>query len=135
MPLDMQLEFVPVEEFYFALTLCVKTLDEIANPELLEQVRSRLLEKFGQPSTIAPSRQKFNYVFRVSDHDGDHDSSPMGQLIVSISDWQDKLRLSSDYGWVLDAERKPIRSEQFEQRDEFAKELRSHLQDWLGVQF
>lgn len=127
----MQLEFVPVEEFYFALTLSVKTLDEIANPELLEQVRSRLSEKFGQPSTIAPSRQNFNYVFRVSDSN----SSPTEQLIVSISDWQDKLRLSSDYGWVLDAERKPIRSEQFEQRDEFAKELRSYLQDWLGVQF
>jgi hypothetical protein len=127
----MQLEFVPVEEFYFALTLSVKTLDEIASPELLEQVRSRLSEKFGQPSTIAPSRQNFNYVFRVSDHD----RSPAGQLIVSISDWQDKLRLSSDYGWILDAERKPVRSEQFEQRDAFAQELRSHLQDWLGVRF
>jgi hypothetical protein len=127
----MQLEFVPVEEFYFALTLSVKTLDEIENPELLEQVRSRLSEKFGQPSTIAPSRQNFNYVFRVSDYD----NSSADQLIVSISDWQDKLRLSSDYGWVLDAERKPIRSEQFEQRDEFARELRSHLQDWLGVRF
>jgi hypothetical protein len=127
----MQLEFVPVEEFYFALTLSVKTLDEIENPELLEQVRSRLSEKFGQPSTIAPSRQNFNYVFRVSGYD----NSSADQLIVSISDWQDKLRLSSDYGWVLDAERKPTRSEQFEQRDEFARELRSHLQDWLGVRF
>ena len=67
----MQLEFVPVEEFYFALTLSVKTLDEIANPELLEQVRSRLSEKFGQPSTIAPSRQNFNYVFRASNPDHD----------------------------------------------------------------
>ena len=129
----MQLEFVPVEEFYFALTLSVKTLDEIANPELLEHMRSRLAEKFGQPSTIAPSRQNFNYVFRASNPDS---SLPeQDQLVVSISDWQDKLRLSSDYGWVLDAERKPVRSEQFEQRDEFAEELRSHLQDWLGVQF
>ncbi|MBW4514090.1 MAG: hypothetical protein KME11_02555 [Timaviella obliquedivisa GSE-PSE-MK23-08B] len=130
----MQLEFVPVEEFYFALTLSVKTLDEIANPELLEQVRSRLSEKFGQPSTIAPSRQNFNYVFRVCEYDRnsvDHSAKP---LIVSISDWQDKLRLSSDYGWVLDAERKPVRSAQFEKRDEFAEELRAHLQDWLGVQ-
>jgi len=129
----MQLEFVPVEEFYFALTLSVKTLDEIANPELLEQMRSRLAEKFGQPSTIAPSRQNFNYVFRAANPDSRLPEQE--QLIVSISDWQDKLRLSSDYGWVLDAERKPVRSEQFEQRDEFAKELRSHLQDWLGVQF
>ncbi|NJR39379.1 MAG: hypothetical protein HC781_11865 [Leptolyngbyaceae cyanobacterium CSU_1_4] len=129
----MQLEFVPVEEFYFALTLSVKTLDEIANPELLEQVRSRLAEKFGQPSTIAPSRQNFNYVFRANNSDSR--LLPQEPLIVSIADWQDKLRLSSDYGWVLDAERKPVRSEQFEQRDEFAKELRSHLQDWLGVQF
>lgn len=139
----MQLEFIPVEEFYFALTLSVKTLDEIANPELLEQVRSRLSEKFGQPSTIAPSRQNFNYVFKVSDYGSGYgncladstDQDSTDQSIVSISDWQDKLRLSSDYGWVLDAERKPVRSEQFDQRDEFARELRSHLQDWLGVQF
>jgi hypothetical protein len=124
----MQLEFIPVEDFYFALTLAVKTLEDIDNPTAREQVRSHLSEKFGQPSTIAPSRQTFNYVFRVSDYGA-------APLIVSISDWQDKLRLSSDYGWTLDEERKPVRSEQFDQRDQFAAELRSHLQDWLCLQF
>jgi hypothetical protein len=125
----MQLEFVPVEEFYFALTLAVKTLEDIDNPAALEQVRSHLAEKFGQPSTIAPSRQTFSYVFRVSGYEA------IDPLIVTISDWQDKLRLSSDYGWTLDEERKPVRSDQFDQRDRFTKELRSHLQDWLGIQF
>jgi hypothetical protein len=127
----MQLEFVPVEDFYFALTLAVKTLDEVASPEVMEQVRSRLAEKYGQPSTIAPGKQNnFNYVFRVLDYD----NSPSPQLIVSILDWQDKLRLSSDYGWALDGERKPVRSEHFEKRAAFAKELRSHLQTWLNIE-
>lgn len=127
----MRLEFVPVEEFYFALTLAVKTLEEFENPRLVDQVRSRLQEKFGQPSTIAPGKQNtFNYVFRVHDYD----NSPAPHLIVSISDWQDELRVSSDYGWTVDADRKPVRTERFGQRHEFAQALRSHLQDWLGVQ-
>jgi hypothetical protein len=126
----MQLEFIPVEDFYFALTLAVKTLDEVENPQALEQVRSRLAELYDQPSTIAPGKQNnFNYVFRVPDYD----NSPSPQLIVSIADWQNKLRLSSDYGWALDAERKPVRSPHFEQRSAFAGELRSHLTEWLGV--
>lgn len=125
----MQLEFVPVEEFYFALTLAVKTLAEIDSPEALEQVRSHLAAKYDQPSTIAPGRQSFNYVFRVPDYD----NSPSPQLIVSISDWQNKLRLSSDYGWTLDADRKPTRSPHFENRPEFAQALRSHLQTWLNI--
>lgn len=128
----MQLEFVSVEEFYFALTLTVKTLEEFSHEGLVEQARSLLQEKFGQPSTVAPGKQNtFNYVFRVQD-DGNRDSS-VPQCIVSISDWQDKLRLSSDYGWMLDPERKPVRSQQFEQRSEFAQALRSHLIDWLGL--
>lgn len=127
----MQLEFVPVEEFYFALTLAVKTLEEIASPDALEQVRSHLAAKYDQPSTIAPGKQNnFNYVFRVPDYD----NSPSPQLIVSISDWQNKLRLSSDYGWTLDADRKPVRSPYFEKRPEFAQALRSHLQTWLNIE-
>jgi hypothetical protein len=127
----MQLEFVPVEEFYFALTLAVKTLDEVASPEVLEQVRSQLAAKYDQPSTIAPGKQNnFNYVFRVPDYD----NSPAPQLIVSIADWQNKLRLSSDYGWTLDTERKPVRSAHFEKRSQFAQELRAHLQSWLTIQ-
>jgi len=126
----MRLEFVSVEEFYFALTLTVKTLEEFNSKSLVEQTRSRLQEKFGQPSTIAPGKQNtFNYVFRVHDQA----ENAVNQHIVSISDWQDKLRLSSDYGWMLDAERKPVRSEQFEQRSEFAQVLRSHLKEWLEL--
>jgi hypothetical protein len=63
----MQLEFIPVEEFYFALTLAVKTLEDIDHPEAREQVRSHLADKFGQPSTIAPSRQTINCLdFRLA---------------------------------------------------------------------
>ena len=126
----MQLEFVPVEEFYFALTLAVRTLEEISNPDLVQQVRSRLQEKFGQPSTVAAAKQNtFNYVFRVPGYD----NSPASEVIVSVADWQDRLRLSSDYGWTLDAERKPTRTEKFEKRPEFSQQLRSHLQQLLGV--
>lgn len=126
----MELEFVPVEEFYFALTLAVRTLEELEGQERVEQVRSQLAEKFGLPSTVAAAQQNsFNYVFRVHGYD----NSPAPQLIVSIADWQDKLRLSSDYGWTLDAERKPIRTERFEQRQEFSHRLRTHLQDWLQL--
>lgn len=126
----MRLEFVSVEEFYFALTLTVKTLKEFNSRSLVEQSRSRLQDKFGQPSTVAPGKQNtFNYVFRVYDEP----NSGISQCIVSISDWQDKLRLGSDYGWMLDAERKPVHSEQFEQRPEFAQALRSYLKEWLEL--
>ncbi|GAB1539243.1 hypothetical protein NUACC21_19090 [Scytonema sp. NUACC21] len=126
----MQLEFVPVEEFYFALTLAVRTMEELEDPGLVEQVRSRLLEKCGQPSTVAPGKQNtFNYVFRVQDMD----ISPASEVVVSISDWQNKLRLSSDYGWMLDSERKPIRTENYSQRSLFSQQLRSHLQQWLQI--
>lgn len=124
----MRLEFIPVEAFYFALTLAVRPLEDLEKPDLVKQVRSRLEEECGQPSTIAAAKQNtFNYVFRVHGYE----NSP--QLLVSISDWQEKLRLSSDYGWTLDEERKPIRTERFSQRAEFAQELRSHLQEWLQV--
>ncbi len=126
----MQLEFIPVEEFYFALTLAVRTLEELDNPDLVQQMRSRLQEKCGQPSTVAAAQQNtFNYVFRVHNYD----NSPAPQLIVSVLDWQDKLRLSSDYGWMLDQERKPIRTERFNQRSEFSQNLRSYLEDWLQI--
>lgn len=129
-PMPMKLEFIPVEAFYFALTLAVRPLEDLEKPDLVMQVRSRLEEECGQPSTIAAAKQNtFNYVFRVHSYD----NSPTPQLVVSISDWQDKLRLSSDYGWMLDEERKPVRTERFSQRSEFAQELRSHLQEWLQV--
>ncbi|MEB3180365.1 MAG: hypothetical protein VKL59_15230 [Nostocaceae cyanobacterium] len=128
----MELKFVPVEEFYFALTLSVRTLEELEKPGLIEQVRSRLLQECGQPSTVAAGKQNtFNYVFHVNGRD----NSPAPQLVISVSDWQNKLRLSSDYGWTLDDERKPIRTEKFHQRQQFAQQLRSHLEDWLQVSF
>lgn len=128
----MQLQFVPVEEFYFALTLAVRTLEDLEQPGLIDRVRDRLQHLYGQPSTIAAAKQNtFNYVFQVSDYD----NSPAPQLIVSVADWQDKLRLSSDYGWTLDAERKPVRTERFGQRQEFSTRLQAHLQEWLQVPF
>lgn len=126
----MQLEFVPVEEFYFALTLAVRTLDDLPTAGLAEQVEKRLRQEFGQPSTVAAANQNtYNYVFRV----GEVDNSPASQLILSIADWQGCLRLSSDYGWTLDAERKPVRTDKFNQRSEFSQTIRSYLQDWLQL--
>lgn len=126
----MQLEFVPVEEFYFALTLAVRTLDDLTTAGLAEQVEQRLKQEFGQPSTVAAASQNtYNYVFRVRDVD----NSPAKQLILSIADWQGNVRLSSDYGWTLDAERKPIRTEKFSQRAAFSQQVCSHLQQWLQL--
>lgn len=126
----MQLEFIPVEEFYFALTLAVRTLEELNTPDLADKVRQRLETELGQPSTVAAASQNtYNYVFRVKDVD----NSPAPQLILSIADWQGNLRLSSDYGWTLDTDRKPIRTEKFADREKFAQQVRSHLQDWLQL--
>ena len=126
----MQLEFVPIEEFYFALTLAVRPLEDIGNEDLINKVRSRLELECGQPSTIAAATQNnFNYVFIVNNSD----NSPTPKLVVSVADWQNKLRLSSDYGWTLDKERKPVRTELFNQRADFARQLRSHLATWLEV--
>ncbi len=128
----MKLEFVPVEEFYFALTLAVRTLEDLEKSDLIEQVRSQLLVKCGQPSTVAASKQNsFSYVFRVLDVD----NTPATGVIVSISDWQHKLRLGSDYGWTLDSERKPIRTDKFNQRTQFAQQLRSQFEEWLNIPF
>jgi len=126
----MQLVFVPVEEFYFALTLAVKPMEELSTTGLAEQVGLRLKQVLGQPSTVAAASQNtYNYVFQVSEVD----NSPSPYLILSIADWQGNLRLSSDYGWALDAERKPIRTERFSQRSTFAQQVRAHLEDWLQL--
>ncbi len=126
----MELEFVPVEEFYFALTLAVRTMEDVEKPGLVEQVRSRLLVECGQPSTVASGKQNtFNYVFRVQGID----SNPAPGVMVSVSDWQDKLRLSSDYGWILDPERKAIHTDKFNLRSQFSQQLRLYLQKWLDI--
>jgi hypothetical protein len=38
----MQLEFVPVEDFFFALTLAVRTLEEVEQPNLAIEVGAKL---------------------------------------------------------------------------------------------
>jgi len=126
----MQLEFISVEQFYFALTLAVRTLDDLTTPGLAAQVGKRLKETFEQPSTVAAANQNtYNYVFRVNGVD----NSPADQLILSIADWQGNLRLSSDYGWMLDAERKAVRTEKFNQRPTFSQQVRAHLQAQFQV--
>jgi outer membrane protein assembly factor BamE (lipoprotein component of BamABCDE complex) len=124
----MELEFVPVEDFYFALTLAVRTLEEVEQPELVETMKAKLAEKFGQPSTVAAANQNnYNYVFRV------RGVAEAPDLVVSVADWQHKLRLGSDYGWILDAERKPVKTEQNVDRAAFTQRLKNHLSTWLGV--
>jgi hypothetical protein len=124
----MQLEFVPVEDFFFALTLAVRTLEEVEQPNLAIEVGAKLAEKFGQSSTVAAANQNnYNYVFKV------HGVAEAPNLVVSVADWQDKLRLGSDYGWRLDAERKPVKTPENVRRSEFNQQLKAHLQDLLGI--
>jgi hypothetical protein len=125
----MQLEFVPVEDFYFALTLAVRTLEEVDRPNLVREMGTKLAATFGQSSTVAAANQNnYNYVFKVSG------IAEAPDLVVSVADWQDKLRLSSDYGWMLDADRKPVKTPQNPQRSEFNHLLKAHLQELLGIQ-
>jgi hypothetical protein len=124
----MQLEFVPVEDFYFALTLAIRTLEEVDRPDLVTAIGAKLAEKFGQSSTVAAASQNnYNYVFKV------HGVAEAPNLVVSVADWQDKLRLSSDYGWELDADRKPVKNPQNPQRPEFTSRLKAHLQELLEI--
>jgi len=126
----MQLEFVPVEEFYFELTLAVKTLEEIENPELAAKVGQILKDRFGQSSTVAAASQNsYNYVFKVLDVD----NSPFHRLIVSVADWGNKLRLSSDYGWKLNGEHRAEKSDRFPGRDQFNQDFKAHLSDMLEI--
>jgi hypothetical protein len=127
---DLTLTFVPVQEFYFALTLSVRTLEEFGDATLVDAVRAKLEEKFGQSSTVAAAEQNnFNYVFRVLDYD----NSPATGLIISVADWQGKIRLGSDYGWVLDDSRKSVRTDKFGLRPQFAEQLKAHLQTLLEL--
>lgn len=128
----MQLEFVPVEDFYFELTLALKTLKEIENPALAKQVGTILKERFGQSSTVAAASQNtYNYVFKVTDVD----NSPFNRLVVSIADWGDNLRLSSDYGWMLNDSHRAEKSDRFSSREQFSSDFQAYLQSWLGVTF
>jgi hypothetical protein len=124
----MQLEFVPVEDFFFALTLAVRTLEEVEQPNLAIEVGAKLAEKFGQSSTVAAANQNnYNYVFKVNG------VAEAPNLVVSVADWQDKLRLGSDYGWMLDAGRKPVKTPENVKRSEFNQQLKAHLQELLSI--
>jgi hypothetical protein len=126
---NMQLEFVPVEDFYFALTLAVRTLEEVDRPNLAIEMGAKLAATFGQSSTVAAASQNnYNYVFKV------RGIAEAPELVVSVADWQDKLRLSSDYGWMLDADRKPVKTPENPQRPEFNNLLKAHLQELLSIQ-
>ena len=128
----MQLDFVPVEDFYFELTLAVKTLEEIENPELAKQIGQILKDRYGQCSTVAAASQNtYNYVFQVPDVD----NSPFHRLVVSIADWGNKLRLSSDYGWKLNEEHRAEKSDRFSGRDQFNQDFKAHIAEFLGVTF
>jgi hypothetical protein len=127
----MQLEFVPIEDFYFELTLAVKTLEEIATPGLAAQAKQILLAQYGEPSSIAGATQNtYNYVFRVLDVD----NAPFHRLIVTIADWQGQLRLGSDYGWTLNEEHRAVRSPKHDDRAQFTQDLKAHLQNALGIE-
>jgi hypothetical protein len=94
-------------------------------------MQGKLAETYGQSSTVAAAQQNtFNYVFRVYDVD----CTPADDLIVSIADWGGALRLSSDYGWILDENRKPKRTEKFPQRKQFLQQLKTHLQEKFQVE-
>jgi hypothetical protein len=126
----MQLEFVPVEDFYFELTLAVKTLEEIENPELAAKIGQILKDRYEQSSTVASASQNtYNYVFKVTDVD----NSPFHRLIVSVADWGDKLRLGSDYGWMLNSEHRAEKSDRFSGRGQFNQDFKAHLSEMLGV--
>jgi hypothetical protein len=124
----MQLEFVPVEDFFFALTLAVRTLEEIEQPNLVTETGAKLAEKFGQSSTVAAANQNnYNYVFKV------HGVTEAPNLVVSVADWQGKLRLGSDYGWILDVDRKPVKTPEHPRRSEFNLQLKAYLQELLDI--
>ncbi len=128
----MQLTFVPVEEFYFELTLAIKPLGDLENAELAAHVGSILKERFGQSSTVASATQNtYNYVFKVTDVD----NSPFNRLVVSIGDWGNNLRLSSVYGWMLNETHRAEKSDRFASRDQFAQDFKTYVQSWLGVTF
>jgi hypothetical protein len=121
----MQLEFVPVEEFYFELTLALKPLGDIENPALAAQVGAILKERFGQSSTVAAANQNtYNYVFKVTDVD----NSPFNRLVVSVGDWGNNLRLSSDYGWKLNETHRAEKSDRFASREQFAQDFKAYVQ-------
>ena len=123
----MQLQFVPIEAFYFALTLDTRVLREWSGSSLVDEARIKLRARYGEPSTVAAARQNtFNYVFQV-------ENSVSTGSVIEIFDWADQLRLSSNLGLERTASGKVNRLESFDQRPRFAAELSAHFSELLGM--
>ncbi|MEM9151707.1 MAG: hypothetical protein AAGB19_14800, partial [Cyanobacteria bacterium P01_F01_bin.3] len=90
------------------------TLKKFSDRDLVADFRQKLESQFGQSSTVVASKHNsFNYTFRVIGVD----NAPANQLVISTSAWENKIRISADYGWILNEARKPIRSDKFTQRE------------------
>lgn len=125
----MQLQFVPVEEFYFALTLDTRLLLEWTDAQLVGQVQPALKAQYGQSSTVAAAKQNsFNYVFRIVAEDIPPDT------ILEVFDWAEQLRLSSNYGLVRAQDGKVTRLTSYEQRPQLARQVSAHLSSVLAVE-
>ncbi|BAC88814.1 hypothetical protein [Gloeobacter violaceus] len=123
----MQLDFVSVEEFYFALTLDTRLLYEWHDPALVEQVRLRLKAGYGEPSTVAAARQNtFNYVFRVI-------GNLPANTLIEVLDWGEQLRLNSNYGLERTPGGKVNRLPAYEERPQFAAAIAATLAQLLHV--
>lgn len=123
----MQLQFVPVDEFYFALTLDTRLLHSWTDSTLVARLREKLRGRFGQPSTVAAAEQNtFNYVFRVLAE------APSG-TILEVFDWGEQLRLGSNYGLERSSSGKVNRLVTFEERPDFARRASKWLASELAV--
>ncbi|MBW4696277.1 MAG: hypothetical protein KME03_00005 [Aphanocapsa lilacina HA4352-LM1] len=123
----MQLDFVSVEEFYFALTLDTRLLYEWHDTTLVEQVGLKLKACYEEPSTVAAARQNtFNYVFRVV---GDLPAN----TLIEVLDWGEHLRLNSNYGLERTPGGKVNRLPAYEDRPQFAAAVASTLAQLLKI--
>lgn len=125
----MQLQFVSVEEFYFALTLDTRLLQSWNDGELMRQLAEQLKNRYGQASTVAAAPQNtFNYVFRVVE------GAPAG-TVVEIFNWGEQLRLSSNFGLERTASGKAEKLDSYNQRSQFAIQVCAYFAETLTVAF
>lgn len=123
----MQLQFVSVEEFFFALTLDTRLLQSWNDAVLVKQLADQLKNRYGQASTVAAAPQNtFNYVFRVVE------GAPPG-TVVEVFNWGDQLRLSSNFGLERTASGKVEKRDNFDQRDQFSAQICAYFAEQLTV--
>jgi hypothetical protein len=123
----MQLQFVPVEEFYFALTLDTRLLQSWNDGVLVKQLAEQLKNRYGQASTVAAAPQNtYNYVFRVVE------GAPVG-TVVEVFNWGEQLRLSSNFGLERTASGKVEKRDSYDQRDQFAAQVCAYFAEQLAV--